>query len=130
MRTRSSAPVYVTLIADNPETVDALHAYLGGAGVASHSTRALRDASMVPPATTAVVMFPDEFGVEDVVASIVSLRSARPRVLILFVTGAPQRFGSALGPDGRSVPPMVLPRPAFGWTILDAIRARASAGSP
>lgn len=131
MPTRSGArSICVTVISENPETIDGLHSYLNGAGVASHATRALRDAKMVPPATTAVVIFPDEFGIDDVVTSITSLRAARPHLLILLVTGAPQRFRSALAPDGQSLPPIVLPKPAFGWTILDAIRDRANADSP
>ncbi|HEX7604203.1 MAG TPA: hypothetical protein VF316_21440 [Polyangiaceae bacterium] len=123
----SSASIHVTVIAESPETIDGLHAYLDGAGVESHAVQALRDAKRVPLKSTAVVIFPDEFVIDDVVASITSLRSARPRLLILLVTGAPQRFRPALEPDGKSLPPVVLPKPAFGWTILDAIRAHASA---
>ena len=122
----SSTSIHVTVIADSPETIDGLHGYLDGAGVESHAGRTLRDAKMVPLKSTAVVIFPDEFAVDDVVTSITSLRAARPRLLILLVTGAPQRFRPALEPDGRSLPPVVLPKPAFGWTILDAIRAHAS----
>ena len=32
--------------------------------------------------------------------------------------------------DDGSVAPVVLPKPAFGWTILDAIRAHAQARTP
>jgi hypothetical protein len=119
------APLYVTVIADNPETIDGLQEYLRGAGVSSHGARALREVRVVPPATTAVVLFPDELGTEEVVESIGVLRAARPLLLLLIITGAPQRFRAALGPDGCSLPPIVLPKPAFGWTILDAIRAHA-----
>lgn len=120
--------IYVTVVAESPETIDGLHGYLDGAGVESRAIRAVRDAH-VPAKSTAVVIFPDEFGVDDVVASITSLRAAHPRLLILLVTGAPQRFRAALEPDGHSLPPIVLPKPAFGWTILDAIRAHASTAS-
>jgi chromate transporter len=58
------------------------------------------------------------------------LRASRPRLLVVLVTGAPQRFAAVLEPDGRSVPPIVLPKPAFGWSILDAIRAHAQGGAP
>lgn len=125
---RRSSPKsnYVTVVADNPQTLNGLDAYFRGAGVASNGTHRLQDVSMVPPAATAVVLFPDDFQRGDVEASIVSLRRARPKLLIVVVTGEPQHLGAAIEPDGHSVPPLVLPKPAFGWTILDAIRGRGS----
>ena len=117
-------PDYVTVVADNPQTLDGLYTYFKGAGVASNGTHSLQDLSMVPPAATAVVLFPDDFHHSQVVASVMSLRRARPKLLIVVVTGAPQHLKTALEPDGHSVPPLVLPKPAFGWTILDAIRGR------
>lgn len=126
MANRSSARLlHVAVVADNPETIDALHAYFSQAGVASNGTRTLNGANRMAPATTALVLFPDDFDAGDIVTFITSLRSARPKLLILLVTGTPQSFRSALGPDGHSLPPMVLPKPAFGWTILDALRAHA-----
>lgn len=116
---------YVTVVADNPQTLTGLDAYFKGAGVASNGTHRLQDVSMVPPAATAVVLFPDDFQRREVEAALVALRRARPNLLIVVVTGAPQHLGAALEPDGHSVPPLVLPKPAFGWTILDAIRGRA-----
>jgi hypothetical protein len=130
MANRSSArSLCVRVVADNPETVDGLHSYLSEAGIASNGTRALHDANRVSSATTVVVLFPDDFRAADVVATVMSLRSARPKLLILLVTSTPQRFRSVLDPDGRSLPPIVLPKPAFGWTILDAIRAHAQSRS-
>jgi len=116
---------YVTVVADNPQTLDGLHAYFNGAGVASNGVDRLLDMSVVPAVATAVVLFPDDFDRGEAEAMIVSLRRARPRLLIVVVTGAPQHLVAALEPDGRSAPPVVLPKPAFGWTILDAIRGRA-----
>lgn len=124
MATRSLAKLpHVTVIADNLETIDGLQAYLSRAGLSLHSTRDLRDSGIVLPATNAVVLFPDEYDVDDAVARIAALRAARPQILILIVTSAPQHFRSAVVPAGRSKPALVLPKPAFGWTILDAIRA-------
>jgi hypothetical protein len=116
--------LYVTIIADNRETVDGLQGYLQRAGVASHSTRALGDSSMIPPASTAVVLFPDDFGGADVALRISSLRRARPGLQLVLVTSDRQRLSPALGSDPRSPLPIVFPKPAFGWDILDAIRGR------
>jgi hypothetical protein len=121
---------HVTVIADNPQTREGLNAYLSAAGVASSTSRRLQAVSLVPRAATAVVVFPDDFQLDAVERALVSLRRARPNLLIVVVTGAPQRLGTALDPDGRSVAPLVLPKPAFGWTILDAIRERGDLAPP
>jgi hypothetical protein len=57
------------------------------------------------------------------------LRRARPRLLSLIVTREPQRFLDVMQDDGRSCPPVMLPRPSFGWDILDAVRAHAEAAA-
>jgi hypothetical protein len=38
------------------------------------------------------------------------------------VTREPQRFRDALEGSDRSPTPLVVPKPVWGWTILDAIR--------
>ncbi len=120
------ARIYVTIVSKNPETIHGLESYLRGAGVPSHCARALRDIDAVAPAcATAAVIFPDDFESADVLAFMRHLRGARPRLLALLVTREPGRFQAVAGGDGRSLPPLVLPRPSFGWDILDAIRAHA-----
>jgi len=123
-----SKPLHVTVIAESRETTDGLHAYLQGAGVATRTMRALGDAATLSPATAAVVLFPDEFAVDEVLLRISGLRRARSRLLVV-VTATPQRFRPALDPDGHSLPPVVLPKPTFGWSILDAIRDHAGRDS-
>ncbi len=120
-----SAPPCVAIVADNPDTADGLQAYLENAGLATHALRALHDASAVPRSTGALVLFPDELDADVVVERLTSLRATRPQLLVLVVTSSPQRLRPALEPDGRSLLPLVLPKPAFGWTILDAIREHA-----
>ena len=127
-RRKERAPIYVSIVSANPETLDGLHAYLEGAGVSSHCDRAVRDLETVAPRrATATVLFPDDFEDDEVLALIKRLRRARPRLFSLIVTRAPQRFHDVAKPDGRSLPPIMLPKPSFGWDILDAIRAQAEA---
>jgi len=118
--------LYVTIISSNRETVDGLQGYLERAGIASHATRALGDESMIPPASTAVVLFPDDFGDTDVVRRISTLRSKRPGLLLVLVTSDRQRLSPALEADPKSPLPIVFPKPAFGWDILDAVRGRGA----
>lgn len=115
----------VSVIADARETTDALRAYLEGAGVASVATRALADP--VPPEVDAVVIFPDELEASAVLRLLSELRAQRPALLLIVVTREAARLRPALDPDAHSRLPIVLPRPAFGWTILDAIRDHARA---
>jgi len=125
VRRSPSKVSYVTVVADNPQTLEDLYSYFRQVGVTSNGTRELDSAALVPPGATALVLFPDDYGQADVEAAIRALRRARPKLLIVLVTGAPQHLAAALEPDGRSIPPLILPKPAFGWTILDAIQGRA-----
>ena len=122
-------PLSVMVIADSRETLGGLHDYFEGAGVASKTSRQLADVASVAAGTTAVVLFPDEFDAAEVTRRIASLRRARGRVFLLVVTNSPQAYRPALEPDEHSPLPLVLPRPAFGWSLLDAIRAHAQ-GAP
>lgn len=118
----SPSDLNVAVVAENPETVDGLSAYLHGSGVPTKGSCAVDQLSSLASSAVAVVLFPDEFGTEEMIAAIQNLRRAQPMLLILLVTREPHRFGSALRSDGRSVPPVVLPKPSFGWTILDTLR--------
>jgi hypothetical protein len=121
----TTKPSYVAVVADNQQTLDNLGSYLTSVGIASNGARELGEASAIPPGAASLVLFPDDFDRKAVEAFIIGVRRSRPRLLILLVSSAPQHLSAAVEPDGSSVPPLVLPRPAFGWTILDAIRARA-----
>jgi hypothetical protein len=121
-------PPYVVIVSKNPATIRALEAYLRTAGVPTHSGRALRAVEAVTLArATAAVLFPDDLRQEGVTAFVRRLREVRPRLLVVLVTRQPQRFVSIVQADGRSLPPLVLPRPSFGWDILEAIRSYVNA---
>jgi hypothetical protein len=130
MPTRKKAELlttYVTIVSRNPETLDGLQQYLGGAGIPSCTTRALCDMTAVAPAhATATVIFPDDFPEESVHALVAKLRRKRPRFLTLLITRAPHRLRSSLAADDTRLPmPIILPKPLFGWLIVDAIRDQA-----
>jgi hypothetical protein len=112
----------VTIIAQSHETTEGLRAYLLSAGVTPRTTRLLDDLSALPASTTSVVLFPDEFEAHDVVTVVSALRQSRPQLLVVVVTGAARRFRPAFDPDEQSRLPIVFPKPAFSWSILDTIR--------
>jgi hypothetical protein len=119
----------VVVISENPETVDGLQSYFVGVGINAQSLRSLSATANLPERTTAVVLFPDGFGADDVIGSIRTLHRKRPSLLLLLVTQAPQRFSAALAANRNEPPVVVLPKPAFGWAIVDAIRLHAEAQS-
>ena len=105
--------LHVTIVSDNPETRDGLEAYLRRAGIKTNSTAAVDKLIASATNATAVVLFPDDFDRASFDAALNRLRSQLPGILAVVVTNRPQRY------DGI---PIVLPKPAWGWTILDAIR--------
>ena len=110
----------VTIVATNRETQEGLRSYLRRAGVSARSTRDLADCAR-SARDVAVVLFPDDFPREKVVAVLAAL----PRsVLAVLVTAHPQKFERTS--DAERV--VIMPRPAWGWSILEAIRAHVAKG--
>jgi hypothetical protein len=133
MRTTAARPrtdvTVVIVVATNPETLDGLSSYLQGAGVAARCTRDLEECTRVASASdgnVAVVIFPDDFRWEKVVAALAEVAGIRPPVLPLLVTAHPQKFETLSAAEDV----VIMPRPIWGWTILDAIRSRISARKP
>lgn len=109
-------------MAKNPGTLDDLETYLQRAGVTTSRTRQMERATEIVVGASAVVVFPDDFDWETVVPALTACLVANPRALPVVVTNAPQRFESVSWPEDGAVP-LLVPKPAWGWTILDAIRA-------
>lgn len=125
MGSEERSQISVTIIAESPETRDGLESYLSHAGVAARSTARLDDID--PEPCTAVVLFPDEFSHGEVVRELSRLRRDRPRLLPLLVTCEPERYLELAEAEVGPSSPIVIPKPAWGWTILDAIRGAIDA---
>jgi hypothetical protein len=110
------------VVAANADTLVALRSYLRDAGVESFGTEEVPSLAL-PSATTAVVIFPDEFREPAVVAYLRQLRDTGPERALVVVTNDVQRFKGATSGDGNSLNLVVLPRPSFGWAILDSIKS-------
>jgi len=116
-------PLQVTIVSDDPETLDGLVSYFRGAGVVTHGTRQLETClGMVPIGDTAIVLFPDDFPKEAVFATLSVFRAVCPRALPVLVTREPRLF-QAIPSVAGTVAPFVVLRPAWGWAILDAVRS-------
>jgi hypothetical protein len=119
---RARAPLHVAIVSRNPETVEGLESYLHGVGIVTSSSRLIDRAAELGAVASAVVLFPDDYEWEAAVAALSSCRRRNPRTLPVLVTRTPQRFESLAGPEGGALP-LLVPRPSWSWTILDAIRA-------
>lgn len=116
----------ITVVSRTAETL--VEAYLRRAGVSTHGTRSLeRSADMLPPSASAVVFFADDFPREAVITALGTVHARRPDMPAVIVTGEPASFLSL--PSGRGAV-LVLPKPAWGWTILDALRAHLEPAGP
>jgi DNA-binding NtrC family response regulator len=110
--------VSVAVVSDNTETLDGLERYLRDAGIAARGTRSLDQAwEMVTPSRSVVVLFPDDFPTIRVFAALAALRRRCPGARAVIVTKDYRRFASAEGA-------VVIPKPVWGFTILDAVRTR------
>ena len=109
------------IVSSSLETRDGLEAYLRGAGISTRGTGQLADFAEVARGASAIVVFPDDFAWEAVISTLQTPRE-NARALVVLVTSRPSRFEALLWSHG-SQKPMLVPRPAWGWTILDAIRA-------
>jgi len=117
-------PLHVTIVSANPETLDGLQTYLRQAGVDARGTREIESGVAMDPHPSAAVFFPDEYPADHVLKEIGRLRKERPQVLVVLVTSQPHRFAKAL--DGSEhTNTIVVPKPVWGWVILDAIRGRS-----
>jgi hypothetical protein len=113
-------PCQVTIVAASAETLEALRNYLTRAGLGARGTRRL--AGSIDDSCSAVVFFPDDFDREDVIRELRRLRRLRPRLLQLLVTSEPAEYTEVVGEEGNGRSPILIHKPAWGWTILDAIR--------
>jgi DNA-binding NtrC family response regulator len=119
---RQARGVSVAVVSDNAETLDGLERYLRDAGIAVRGTRSLDQAwEMVSPSRSVVVLFPDDFPTIRVFAALAALKRRRPSAQAVLVTKDFRRFASAEGA-------VVIPKPVWGFTILDAVRTRLERG--
>jgi hypothetical protein len=124
VRDRTEERLRVRIIAANEETLDGLQAYLRQAGVDAHGTSQLANEKIGDRGASAVILFPDDFRTNDVLREVDRLLRNKPPPLIVLVTREPQRFSDVLEVEEGARAPVLVPKPVWGWVILDAIHGR------
>lgn len=118
----ASAPskLQIAIVSANAETIAELSAYLAGVGVDSRACSDPSDLATRARRAAAIVVFPDELSPAPLRAALLAARRRRPDLTLVFVTSRPREIELLAGRTSGAV---VLPKPAFGWTIVDALRA-------
>jgi hypothetical protein len=114
-------PLRVTIVGENAKTIESLRRYLTSAGVDSEAMQQLPGPAALAQLGNTLVIFPDDFDTSAVLAIVENVQRLRPPLQLVLVTSTPQRYQHRPVGD-QAPPPIVLSKPAFGWSILDAIR--------
>jgi hypothetical protein len=118
----------VLLISSNRDTVNGLSHYFAESGVPAQASSSLNPSAELRNSVHAVVVFPDDFHDNEVRPYLSTVRARRPELAIVVITRATTFYETMMATDGKPLGAVVLPRPAFGWTILDLVRERLASG--
>ena len=121
-RRRRSRSLDVVLVSERSDTADGMRRYLAHAGVSSRTVVRMDDILSAARDADAVVAFPDDFQPSVALEALAALRAVSPECVLVIVTSHPARY-QRLGARDPQRGVVVLPRPAWGWNILDSIRA-------
>lgn len=114
------------VVCDDDDTLVRMRDYLCRAGVETRATRHLADI-WGQLAAQSVVLWPDDFDTDEVLDALRKLLlNVRSRFVII-ITAEPRLFEPLLEAleDPESV--VIMPKPVWGWTILDLLRQRLEA---
>jgi hypothetical protein len=112
----------LTLVSSDPDALWGVHDYLTRSGASLSSTSRLEHASEKASDADAIVLFADDYPQEEVVDTIARLSSR----LVVIVTGRGSEFQQLRARRDLRTRIIVLPRPTWGWMLLDAVRAGTS----
>jgi hypothetical protein len=109
------------VVCDHDDTLLRLRDYLGQAGVQTRATRQLAD--VWKPSGEAIVLLPDDFDVGDVTDGLSRLLVRPQAPFLIIVTAGPRLFAPLIATLGKADSVVLIPKPVWGWTILDLLRA-------
>lgn len=122
---RQPPPRRVLIVSDDDETLMGTQSYLSGAGFEARAARSLPDAWGQSSRVDALLLFPDGFDRQELATGLMRLLSMFPRTFAVLVTGDPRGLASDLASLGEAARPVILPKPVWGWSIVDVLRRRA-----
>jgi hypothetical protein len=114
----------IVIVSCDTATLEQVHHYFVRAGALASTQSRLNDLDGSTLADTDVVLFfPDDYPRSAAVAAAEHVRGLSPRLGLIIVTNDPAAY-EALGesrPPG--LPVVTVTRPAWGWMLMDALRA-------
>jgi hypothetical protein len=113
--------LHALVVCDDEDTSLQLRDYLAQAGVRARATRQLDDAWR-QDGSGAIVLLPDAFDPGAVTDGLRRLSSRSPPPWVIVVTAVPRLFEPLLESWGHPDSVVVMPKPVWGWTILDLLR--------
>ena len=121
---RDREPTPATLVVcDDDGTLLRLREYLTKAGFSFRGARKLADAWRQARSCASMVLMADDFDTGEVVAGMLGMLARPPKPFVVIVTSARRQLEPiALLEQPGSV--VIIPRPAWGWTIVDLLRGR------
>jgi len=108
------------VVGDDDDTLLRLRDYLVGAGVQTRATRQLTH--LWKPSSEAIVLMPDDFDAGEVSDALRRLLSRPQPPFLIIVTAGPRLFALLRESLGKTDSVVIIPKPVWGWTILDLLR--------
>lgn len=119
---KRSRTLSITLVTADGRMLAELSRYLQTAGVFVRPVPILGGTLQVPRYDDAIVVFADEFASREMLALVGALSADDRSPLLVLVTSNLARYAE-LGVAEPRKRVVILPRPAWGWSIVDAVRA-------
>ncbi len=108
----------LALISNDRETLDGVQQYFQRLGARISIAPRLEDAAARTSGADAALLFADDYPHEEALRVIPALSVK----LVVVVTADVGNFRVSLPAERRADRVLVLPRPAWGWMLLDAVR--------
>jgi len=112
----------LTLVSSDPDALWGVRDYLTRSGASLSSTSRLEHASEDASDADAIVLFADDYPHEAVVSAVAGFSSR----LVVIITGRSNEFDQLRARQDLRTRVIVLPRPTWGWMLLEAVRAGTS----
>jgi DNA-binding response OmpR family regulator len=120
----AAPPLTALVVCDDDNTLMRLQDYLRRAGVQARATRQLDDAWRQSSGSDALVLLPDDFDAGEVADGLVGLLARTPSPFVILVTAGRQFFEPLIQTFDDAGSLVIMPKPVWGWTIIDLLRSR------